>query len=230
MGKMYLTTGLLKGRQLEVPQGIRPTQDRIRKALFDILQHVVKGSTFLELYAGSGAVGFEALSNGAKEVVFVEKDNKGRVLLGKYSDIDEKFTETLGWVDNKYVIKNREPVTVGYAVKEGFLESDISSKLPTVFSKNNQLFLRVVSKPEVRVNTAKTPGGKTSILKKGLLMFQCSIIIWYKLLQKKTNRFYSMNQAILFGCNVMVIIQVMIWLMHFKYMVHLHENKLKTMC
>ena len=74
--KTYLTSGMLKGRQLAVAAGIRPTQERVRKALFDVLQQVVEGSVFLELYAGSGAVGIEALSNGAQEVVFVEKDTR----------------------------------------------------------------------------------------------------------------------------------------------------------
>lgn len=74
MKKAYLTTGMLKGRQWAVPAGIRPTQEKVRKALFDILQQVIEGSVFLELYAGSGAVGIAALSKGASEVVFVEKD------------------------------------------------------------------------------------------------------------------------------------------------------------
>ncbi len=58
-----------------MPRGIRPTQDKVRKALFDILRDI-RGLSFLELFAGSGAVGIEALSQGAKEVVFVEKDKK----------------------------------------------------------------------------------------------------------------------------------------------------------
>jgi 16S rRNA (guanine(966)-N(2))-methyltransferase RsmD len=58
-----------------MPKGIRPTQDKVRKALFDILQDI-EGLSFLELFAGSGAVGIEALSQGAKEVVFVEQDKR----------------------------------------------------------------------------------------------------------------------------------------------------------
>lgn len=74
MKKTYITSGLLKGSYIDIAGEIRPTQERIRKAIFDILQQIIKGSSFLELYAGSGAVGIEALSNGAKEVAFVEKD------------------------------------------------------------------------------------------------------------------------------------------------------------
>jgi len=54
-----------------MPKGIRPTQDKVRKAVFDILGDI-SGLTFLELFAGSGAVGFEALSRGAAELTMVE--------------------------------------------------------------------------------------------------------------------------------------------------------------
>ncbi|MCX5695066.1 MAG: 16S rRNA (guanine(966)-N(2))-methyltransferase RsmD [Candidatus Omnitrophica bacterium] len=68
---MRITTGKYKGRSLKMPKGIRPTQDKVRKAIFDILGDIA-GLTFLELFAGSGAVGLEALSRGAKGVVLVE--------------------------------------------------------------------------------------------------------------------------------------------------------------
>jgi len=72
---MRIITGQYKSRQFKVPQGIRATEGRVRKALFDILGQVT-GLSFLELFAGSGSVGFEALSLGAREVVFVESQNK----------------------------------------------------------------------------------------------------------------------------------------------------------
>ena len=61
----------MKGRRLNVPRGIRPTQDKVRSAIFDILRDRVQNATFLDLFAGSGSVGIEALSRGAKKVVFV---------------------------------------------------------------------------------------------------------------------------------------------------------------
>ena len=54
-----------------MPKGIRPTQQKVRKALFDILGDI-EGLSMLELYAGSGAIGFEALSRGLKELALVE--------------------------------------------------------------------------------------------------------------------------------------------------------------
>jgi len=56
-----------------MPKGIRPTQGKVRKALFDILGDM-EGLSLLELFAGSGAVGLEAASQGAEEVVFVDKE------------------------------------------------------------------------------------------------------------------------------------------------------------
>ena len=57
-----------------MPAGIRPTQNMLRKAVFDILGHDLKDLSFLDLFAGSGAVGLEAVSLGAQEVFWVEKD------------------------------------------------------------------------------------------------------------------------------------------------------------
>lgn len=56
-----------------MPAGIRPTQNIARKALFDLLGQDLKGVEFLDLFAGSGAVGLEAFSRGARRIVFVEK-------------------------------------------------------------------------------------------------------------------------------------------------------------
>lgn len=71
---MRITGGIHRGRLLKVPEGIevRPTQDRVREALFNILMHDIAGARFLDLFAGSGAVGLEAISRGAAAAVFVE--------------------------------------------------------------------------------------------------------------------------------------------------------------
>jgi len=68
---MRIITGKSKGRGVAMPKGIRPTQGNVRKAIFDILGDV-SGVSFLELFAGSGAVGFEAASRGAAELTLVE--------------------------------------------------------------------------------------------------------------------------------------------------------------
>ena len=80
---MRITGGEFGGRILKVPKSdaIRPTQDRVREALFSIIQCEVAGSDFLDLFAGSGAVGLEALSRGAKSVTFVEQDRRHLAVL-----------------------------------------------------------------------------------------------------------------------------------------------------
>ena len=59
-----------------MPKGLRATRNLVRKAIFDLLGQDLEGVDFLELFAGSGAVGLEALSRGAARVIFVEKDYK----------------------------------------------------------------------------------------------------------------------------------------------------------
>ncbi len=73
---MRITGGELCGRRLKVPGGLRfrPTQDRVREALGSLLAMALPGSSFLDLFAGSGAVGLEALSRGAARVTWVESD------------------------------------------------------------------------------------------------------------------------------------------------------------
>jgi 16S rRNA (guanine966-N2)-methyltransferase len=72
---MRIIAGTLRSRTLQAPPGLatRPTSDRLRETLFNVLAPRIQGSAFLDLYAGSGAVGIEALSRGAARVVFVER-------------------------------------------------------------------------------------------------------------------------------------------------------------
>jgi 16S rRNA (guanine966-N2)-methyltransferase len=72
---MRIIAGEFRSRKLEAPAGMatRPTSDRLRETLFNVLAPRIVGATFLDLYAGSGAVGIEALSRGATSVVFVER-------------------------------------------------------------------------------------------------------------------------------------------------------------
>jgi 16S rRNA (guanine(966)-N(2))-methyltransferase RsmD len=73
---MRVIGGHDRGRRLLAPRGLRtrPTADRVRETLFDVLGPAVTGARVLDLFAGTGAVGIEALSRGAARVVFVERD------------------------------------------------------------------------------------------------------------------------------------------------------------
>lgn len=78
-----ITAGQWRGRQVLTPRGrqLRPTTSLVRQALFDILGHSVVGAAIVDLYAGAGTVGFEALSRGAASVVFVERDRANAALM-----------------------------------------------------------------------------------------------------------------------------------------------------
>lgn len=72
---MRVIAGTFRSRPLQAPRGTatRPTSDRLRETLFNVLGTRVAGAQFADLYAGSGAVGIEAISRGAAEVFFAEK-------------------------------------------------------------------------------------------------------------------------------------------------------------
>ncbi|RWX50150.1 16S rRNA (guanine(966)-N(2))-methyltransferase RsmD [Candidatus Electrothrix marina] len=82
---MRITGGSAKGRHLIGPKAgwrfIRPTGDRVREALFNILGDEAAGSTILDLYAGTGALGLEALSRGAETAVFVDQSRQALELI-----------------------------------------------------------------------------------------------------------------------------------------------------
>jgi 16S rRNA (guanine966-N2)-methyltransferase len=82
---MRIIAGRYKGRRLKTPawEGLRPTSDRLRETLFNILAGVVDGAFVLDGYAGTGAVGIEALSRGAARVVFVEQDSRAAALIAE---------------------------------------------------------------------------------------------------------------------------------------------------
>ena len=81
---MRVIAGLYKGRRLKTVEGlqVRPTSDRLRETLFNILAPRLEGARFLDLCAGSGAVGIEALSRGAAEVTFVEASRRAAMVIG----------------------------------------------------------------------------------------------------------------------------------------------------
>jgi 16S rRNA (guanine966-N2)-methyltransferase len=86
-----IVAGRLGGRRLRVPRGsaVRPTSDRVREALFSTLGARVVDAVVLDLFAGSGALGIEALSRGARTVTFVERDRAtARVLRDNLATLD----------------------------------------------------------------------------------------------------------------------------------------------
>lgn len=90
-GKIRIIAGEYRGRRIAVPDrpGLRPTPDRVRETLFNWLGQSLDGLACLDLFAGSGALGFEAASRGASRVVMVEQDRAVFVAL-------KKTLETIG--------------------------------------------------------------------------------------------------------------------------------------
>ena len=81
---MRVVAGSAGGIQLEVPKhGVRPTMDRVKAAIFSSLGDKIPGARVLDLFAGSGAVGIEALSRGADSALFVEQDRQSTAVIGK---------------------------------------------------------------------------------------------------------------------------------------------------
>jgi 16S rRNA (guanine(966)-N(2))-methyltransferase RsmD len=82
---MRIIAGSYRSRTLQAPPGMatRPTSDRLRETLFNVLAPRIEGARFLDLYSGSGAVGIEAMSRGAEQVDFVERSEPALLVLRK---------------------------------------------------------------------------------------------------------------------------------------------------
>jgi len=104
--RLRLIGGALRGRLIEFTEepGLRPTPDRVRETLFNWLQPLIAGSHCLDLFAGSGALGFEALSRGASSVTLVEHSvTVGAVLRANASrlgatEIEITTSEAIAWL------------------------------------------------------------------------------------------------------------------------------------
>lgn len=111
MEHVVITSGKYKGRKISTPGGnTHPMGSREKLALFNMLTGKIEGATILDAFAGSGALGIEALSRGAAEVVFVEKNSKA-------CEIIKKNLESLGIDEGARILKsNVSEVTGEYDV------------------------------------------------------------------------------------------------------------------
>lgn len=123
---MHIIAGSARGRRLfsvSTKMMVRPISARMRQSLFDILKPVVTGSYFLDLFAGTGAVGLEALSRGAQKAVFVEKDQRCLKVIernlehlgfkGQGTALKGDATNALSWVAHRGGVDAFEIVFMG---------------------------------------------------------------------------------------------------------------------
>ena len=111
---MRVIAGQFKGRRLKTPKwdGVRPTSDKLRETLFNILGSRVVGARVLDCYAGTGAIGLEAISRGAAHVTFVERDRRTAALIEENA--------TMCGVEQGYTIACGDFLTSRVAVAGGF--------------------------------------------------------------------------------------------------------------
>ena len=86
MSNLRVAGGEARGRRLKTPKGIRPTQGIVKEAIFNLVGPAVDGVHVLDLFAGSGALGIEALSRGAAAVTFVDREPRGLAILRQNLD------------------------------------------------------------------------------------------------------------------------------------------------
>ena len=98
MSKLRVSGGEARGRRLKAPKNIRPTQGIVKQALFNIVGPDIDGAVVLDLFAGSGAIGIEALSRGAAVVWFVDQQARGLAILRQNLD-------ALGFKDRAHVVR-----------------------------------------------------------------------------------------------------------------------------
>ena len=112
---MRIVAGTLKGRKLDAPtwDGLRPTSDRLRETLFNVLAPRIQGARVLDGFAGTGAVGIEALSRGASHVTFIECDPRAIALI-------ERNLSHCGITDRYAIIRVRFAGTDGAGIQGPF--------------------------------------------------------------------------------------------------------------
>lgn len=98
MSKLRITGGESRGRRLKMPRNIRPTQGMVKEAIFNMVAARIEGARAIDLFAGSGALGIEALSRGAAHVTFVDREPRGLAIL-------RQNLEVLGFKERSRIIR-----------------------------------------------------------------------------------------------------------------------------
>jgi pantetheine-phosphate adenylyltransferase/16S rRNA (guanine(966)-N(2))-methyltransferase RsmD len=136
-------------RLAPVPRGVRPTSDRVRESLFNSLGQYFEGGKVLDLYAGTGALGIEALSRGSGYAVFVERDRRARAA------IHENLRRT-GFVESAEVLGGEVEAVLGRLVGRG-------DRFDLIFADPPYRIAAEVGGIWHRLRSLLAPGGKVAI-------------------------------------------------------------------
>lgn len=152
-----IISGEFKGRLLKAPKNARPILAQIKKSVFDILTPYLEDSLFLDLYAGSGAVGIEALSRGAKFCVFVEKErNSLRILSENILSvgcqnrcyiIKADILKDLFWVEKAKEVVKEKFNKMGFNII--FIGAPYVERLPS--NEKESLRLKMLCQPTLQI-------------------------------------------------------------------------------
>ncbi len=141
VSQLRIIGGTLRGRKLAIADlpGLRPTTDRVRETLFNWLQFEIAGQRCLDLFAGTGALGFEALSRGANEVVLFEQQRQAAQLLRQHAqDLNPQCTGTLSvaQVDTLQSLKTEAPAPFAIVFVDPPFRSDLAAPSCELLQQN----------------------------------------------------------------------------------------------
>lgn len=168
MGNVRIIGGQWRGRKIEFPDhaGLRPTPDRLRETLFNWLMPTIGQAVCLDLFAGSGALGFEALSRGAKKVYFVEKETPIVAALKKNA---EKFNAENSEIFQVDFEKN-PPRFPPHTFDIVFLDPPYNSQL--IQSALHWLQEKTLLKPDALIYGETKKGSLSAMMPEGFKIFK----------------------------------------------------------
>jgi len=156
-----IVAGRWKGRTIEAPAGpaVRPTLDRVREAWMSILQADIPGAKVVDLFAGSGALGLEALSRGAVTADFVEKSSRSlRSLKANIEKLDASDASTIHRADALQFVERLRPDAFDIAFADPPYEGAGAARLAAHWL---QLPFASILSVEHAASEAMPPGGRT---------------------------------------------------------------------
>jgi len=179
MKNIRITGGILKGKNIpfEFKNTLRPTSSKLREVLFNWLQFEIQGFRCLDLFAGTGALGIEAISRGAQKTVFIELNKKNYLELKKsISELNLKNQSMLLFKDGLSWIKKNDLSNFDLILLDPPFNQDYEKKVLEVINKNQNLkssckiyiefskFTNIVIPNSFKISKEKTIGDVKALL------------------------------------------------------------------